>query len=124
MQNPCRILIVEDDADQRTLFTLALSSIGFDVLSLCDAEEAIARLRVDRFDLVLSDWYLPGAMGDEFLRAVKQEQPGVLTILMSSHDHVRTAANDCGTDGWFRKNDGIVRLRALVCACLDHEFAQ
>lgn len=124
MQNPCRILIVEDDADQRMLFTLALSSIGFDVLSLCDAEEALARLHDDRFDLVLSDWYLPGAMGDEFLRVVKQEQPETMTILMSSHDHVRTAAGDCGTDGWFCKNDGIIRLRALVCACLDHEHAR
>ncbi|MHB0935643.1 MAG: response regulator [Armatimonadota bacterium] len=120
MQNPNRILIVEDDADQRALFMLALSSIGYDVLSLSDAEEALARLREDRFHLVLSDWYLPGMMGDELLRVVKQEQPEVLTILMSSHDHVRGTATDSGVDGWFRKNDGIVRLRALVAACLEN----
>jgi len=120
VQNPCRILIVEDDADQRALFMLALSSIGYDVLGLCDAEDAFARLREERFGLVLSDWYLPGMMGDEFLRVVKQEQPEVVTILMSSHDHVRGMAANCGADGWFRKNDGIGRLRALVRASLDH----
>lgn len=120
VKNPCRILLVEDEADQRSLFTMALASVGYHVLGVTDAEDALARLREEPFDLLLTDWYLPGMMGDELVRVVAREYPGVVTILMSSHDHVRDAAHAAEADGWFRKNDGVIRLRTLVSACLEH----
>jgi len=120
MRDLCQILLVEDDADQRALFMLALTSAGYQVAVASDAEEALERLRENGFALLLSDWYLPEMMGDELVRLVKREYPDVLTVLMSSHEHVRDTARDSGADGWFRKNDGVIRLRSLVGACLEH----
>jgi DNA-binding NtrC family response regulator len=123
VQNPCHILLVEDDADQRALFTLALMSTGYQVVGSIDAEEALARMQGNSFALLLTDWYLPGMMGDELVQVVKREYPDVITVLMSSHTHVRDIAHASGADGWFRKNDGVMRLRALVNACMEHKHA-
>jgi len=112
-------LLVEDDADQRALFTLALKSAGYPVVVTPDAEEALERLRGNGFALLLTDWYLPGMMCDELVRVVKREYPDVVTVLMSSNEHVRDTAHSSGADCWFRKNDGVIRLRALVGACME-----
>ena len=118
MQHPCRILIVEDDADQRELFALALQTIADEVVSVEDAEQGLERLRREPFTVALTDWYLPGMMGDEFVRHAREEFPLLLLVLMSSHDHVRDTAHACEADGWFRKNDGVPRLRLLVNAVM------
>lgn len=110
MQNPYHVLLVEDDADQRQLFVLALETAGYAVTSVEDAAEAMAGLRDDRYDVVLTDWYLPDTLGDDLIRQIKQAVPAMPVMLMSSNDHVNEAAAACGADAWFRKTDGVLRL--------------
>lgn len=57
------LLVVEDDADVRLFMVLALRQEGYDVQSAADAREALRLLRADRFDLVLTDYGLPGQDG-------------------------------------------------------------
>lgn len=60
---PARILLVEDDADARQLFATALSLRGYEVACATTAEEASDLLRRERFDLLVTDWDLPGKSG-------------------------------------------------------------
>lgn len=58
-----RLLIVEDDPDVRLFMVLALRDEGYDVSSAADALEALEHLSAAPFDLVLTDFGLPGKDG-------------------------------------------------------------
>ncbi|HSL24017.1 MAG TPA: response regulator [Vicinamibacterales bacterium] len=58
-----RLLVVEDDADVRLCMVLALRAEGYDVSSAADAREALLHLSSTAFDLLLTDFGLPGKDG-------------------------------------------------------------
>ena len=60
---PARILLVEDDPDTLELFSTALGRRGHQVTTAASAEEASTLLRAQRFDLLVTDWDLPGKSG-------------------------------------------------------------
>jgi DNA-binding response OmpR family regulator len=58
-----RVLVIEDDPDVRLFMVVALRVEGYDVKSAADAFQAIRELSANRFDLVLTDYGLPGKDG-------------------------------------------------------------
>ena len=69
-----RILVVDDNDDNRYTLTLYLDLEGYtDVETAQDGEEAIALLEVDRFDLVLLDVMMPRLDGYGVLAWLKQK---------------------------------------------------
>ena len=76
-----RVLYVEDDRLVSSTTEQALELLGCRVTIEPDAEAALARLeRAVDFDVVVSDYRLPGRDGCEFLREVRArwQLPGVL----------------------------------------------
>ena len=63
-----RILLVEDSDDLRSLMVLILESEGYSVDSAATAEEGLRLLNSGSYDLVLSDYALPGRTGAWMLR--------------------------------------------------------
>jgi DNA-binding response OmpR family regulator len=63
-----RILYVEDDDDIRGIVTQALASEGFEVSAVSSAEDALRALRAGTFDVLLTDYRLPGNNGAWLLR--------------------------------------------------------
>jgi DNA-binding NtrC family response regulator len=61
-------------------------------LSAEEALDVIGEMEVEGISLILviSDWLMPGIKGDEFLRRVKVEHPGVQTILVTGQADERT----------------------------------
>jgi DNA-binding response OmpR family regulator len=57
------LLIVEDDADVRLFMVLALRAEGYEVSSAADAADGLRQLMRDHFDLILTDYGLPGKDG-------------------------------------------------------------
>lgn len=82
-----RILVVEDDADIRHCLGELLEGEGYEVIAAPTGEEGLAILRRTRFDLVVSDYSLPGRTGTVMLRDAARE--GCLTntrsILVTAH---------------------------------------
>jgi CheY-like chemotaxis protein len=70
-----RILIVEDEEMIRTLSTQLLELMGHAVDGVGSGEQAVIRLRLRRYDVVLSDLDLPGMNGWAVARLVKQVSP-------------------------------------------------
>lgn len=68
---------MEDDDDLRDLLVTLLSISGFGAEACSTAEEALAALRTRPFDLVLTDYELPGETGGWMLRQASAE--GLLT---------------------------------------------
>lgn len=100
-----RILVVEDDNDQRALVANILRSQNYLV---AEAESlAIARQELARspLDLVLSDWQLPDGNGNELLREVRREHPGVAFVVVTAYGTIARAveAIHLGADDYLSK---------------------
>lgn len=109
-----KILLVEDDPEQALLFGQVLRSSGYLVDIVATAEEAQASLAVSPYELLLADWSLPGMKGDTLISLAKIEYPEMKTLLYSNHSDVNKAATAVGADAWFRKIEGVARLRQTI----------
>lgn len=85
MVNKTRILVVEDAADDAELLMLALEKDGFvlDWKRVDNAKALAATLQTSEWDIVLSDFYMPGFSGLDALHLVRQHDPILPFILVS-----------------------------------------
>lgn len=85
------ILVVEDEPKLLRLIELQLADEGFLVESAKDAEAGLKLLGNGRFDLVISDFKLPGMSGLDFLQALKRVNANLPVIIMTAFGTVETA---------------------------------
>jgi DNA-binding response OmpR family regulator len=83
-----KILVVEDDRDQRQAIGIRLRANGYDVAFAADGMQAVAGVRKERPDLVLLDIGLPGGDGFSVMQRIKSMSPsaGLPIIVMSARD--------------------------------------
>jgi len=86
-----RILIVDDDAGQRSLLDSFLRSQGFETVLATCGEEALDRLRGGKFDLMISDVRMPGLSGLETLRLARQQHAVLPVLLVTAYADIREA---------------------------------
>lgn len=84
-----KILIVEDDNDINSMIKTALSKEGYECVSAFSGTEALLRLEVDKFDLVILDLMLPGVEGQEVLKQAR-EKMNIPFIVLSAKDELDT----------------------------------
>ncbi len=86
-----RVLVVDDDEAVRALVRRLLRQhLDLEVVESATAEEALARLEVDTFDLVVTDLRLPLADGFAVLERLQHRQPGTPAIVLTGDVNVRT----------------------------------
>ncbi len=68
-----RILLAEDDRFLRRAAEATLKRVGHTVLTAADGEEALAKARTERPDLILLDLIMPRLQGFEVLRLLKAD---------------------------------------------------
>ncbi len=84
---PMRILIVDDNPSMRFIAEAFLKSDGYqDVDVAADGAEALRAFRPGRFDLVLTDYSMPGVGGEQLARTLKKADPNLLIGLMTGYD--------------------------------------
>lgn len=86
-----RILIVDDDALARQLYTDCLGEAGHEVVAVRDAPGASAALDAGTFDVVVTDLVLPGPDGLAVLADAKRRDPGIEVIVITAVDRVDPA---------------------------------
>jgi DNA-binding NarL/FixJ family response regulator len=98
-----RILIADDNQMiRRAMATLLSAEPEWEVCGeACDGTDTIAKSRELRPDLVLIDVRMPGKSGLETARTLRQEMPGIRTIIISDHDAslLLPAVREAGADG-------------------------
>ncbi|WP_308735610.1 hybrid sensor histidine kinase/response regulator [Humidesulfovibrio sp.] len=84
-----RILFVEDDQDQLATIPRVLGRLGYEVTPSASATLALATLaeNPDAFDLVLTDFDMPGVNGVEFARRLAVEHQGLPVVMVSGRLH-------------------------------------
>jgi len=119
--NAC-VLVVDDDPDIREVVAAMLEAVGLTVHQSTSAEEALGRVRSERFDLLVLDWNLPKMTGIELCRLLRKEQglahvPVLfLTANASSQDMVDAFAS--GADDYVVKPFRAPELGARIFSLL------
>ena len=67
-----RILLVDDEVDITTVFTLALADNGFEVDAFNDPIQALSGFRSGSYDLALIDYKMPNMNGFELYREIRK----------------------------------------------------
>jgi DNA-binding NtrC family response regulator len=77
-----RILVIDDDADMRTLLEHTLRSAGHEVALAADGREGVEQYRTQPADLVITDLYMPTQQGLETIIQLRKEYPAVRILAM------------------------------------------
>jgi two-component system, OmpR family, response regulator len=120
MDQPKRILIVEDDIHIAELLTLHLRDEHYEVVHCADGNEGVRRLEQGGWDALILDLMLPGVDGLEICRrarAMTRYTPIIITSARSSEVH-RILGLELGADDYLAKPFSVPELVARVKALL------
>jgi DNA-binding NtrC family response regulator len=78
------VLIVDDEAAARATL-IGLLADDYEVDSVADAAAAEAALARRCFDVVVTDYEMPGTSGIELLRRISDRHPNVVGIIVTGH---------------------------------------
>jgi DNA-binding NtrC family response regulator len=86
-----RVLVVDDDKIVLRAATEILQRVGYSVLAIDDAVEALAAMKDPSIDVACLDIKMPNLSGMDLLRAFKKDRPDVEVIMMTAFATVETA---------------------------------
>ena len=119
---PARILIVDDERNNRELLEVMLSQEGFLLMTAASGEEALAMVAQQPPDLILLDIMMPGLDGYEVAAAIKANVAtrSIAVIMVTALDdrNARMRGTRAGADDFFTKPvdrvELCVRMRDLL----------
>jgi len=120
-----KILIVEDNQDNRELIVKALRINGYKLIEAVDGEEAIEKAKSERPDLILMDLFIPKIDGYEVTRRLKgnDEFKNIPVIACTAHamkgDMEDALAAGC--DGYIPKPIDVRKLSNQINSFLNKE---
>ena len=86
-----RILIVDDDAGQRSLLDSFLRGQGFETVVVESGAKALITLRAQPVSMMISDVRMPGMSGLEAFRLARQEHAALPVLLVTAYADVKEA---------------------------------
>jgi DNA-binding NtrC family response regulator len=111
-----RIAVIEDDTLLRESLALFLRVRRCRVETFGSAEDAGDATKPGRFDIVISDYLLPGESGISLLRRVRQTSKRAGTVLITGHARieVKREAQATGIDGFLLKPFSTKELESVL----------
>lgn len=85
------VLVVDDEANILKVFAARLKRHGHGVLTSLTAEGALAKLKKEEVDVLLSDYMLPGQTGMDLLHSVRESHPTLPVIMMTAYGSIQMA---------------------------------
>ncbi len=124
MGNGTRILVVEDEINERAGLADLLQVWGHETESASDGQEALEKVATFNPVVVISDLRMPRISGMELLRQVKSERPEIKFIMLTGQGSIEEAveATKLGAFNFVEKPLDPKRLQVELRNCLDrHE---
>ena len=114
-----KVLVIDDDVVSAEIAKCTLEHFGYEVVCVYDGIEGFEQIRTGKYNIVISDWDMPGIQGDELCRMVRQRNWSsyIFFILLTSHSDMGHLVEGlkAGADDFlvkpFEPEELIVRLR-------------
>lgn len=124
MDRNIKILVVDDFSTMRRILRNLLQELGFsDIQEADDGNSALASLRAAKFDLVVTDWNMPGMTGIDLLKAIRADAAlKSLPVLMVTAENVReqiVEAAQNGVNGYIVKPFNAATLKEKIDRIFD-----
>ena len=87
------ILIVEDEVNTLKVLSTALKKEKFNVETTMTGEDALSMIKNNHYDLVVSDYRLPGMSGERLLEKIKSEDARIPVVLLTAYGSIDLAVN-------------------------------
>ena len=109
-----KLLVVDDEPLIRTAMVQVLTEIGYSVRSAHDGFSALAEIRKEIPDLVLSDLNMPGMSGFELLSVIRKRFPSIRVIAMSGSFSGDEVPRGIAADAFYPKGSDIRSLPKII----------
>jgi len=113
-----RVLVAEDDVNVAFLIKDGLSDLGadFDVETVASGEEALEKIKQDKWDLVVTDHRMAGITGIQLIETLKEREPTTLSILMTAYgsEEVELAAQRLNVYHYMTKPFPLIDLKRVI----------
>jgi two-component system chemotaxis response regulator CheY len=82
---PTKVLVADDSSTMRKIILRSLQAVGVpDAAEAGDGEEAIKMFGEGTYDLVLTDWNMPGKSGLEVIQEIRKSNKEVPIIMVTT----------------------------------------
>ena len=114
--NRQKILVVDDDACIRDVYSQAFGRFGYTVQTAASAETALDFLEEENFDVMFIDPNLPAMNGIDLCRRIRKARPMVITIAVIGYAPLSEIAQcrEAGFDDCFIKPVGMNTLISIA----------
>jgi DNA-binding NtrC family response regulator len=120
---PVNILVVEDEADIALGISRSLSKLeGVNCVTCSSsAEQALEKMRITPYSIVVSDICLTGMNGLNLLSSIKRESPDTCVVLMTAFNskRIQYQAEQLGSDIYLEKPFDLSELKKIIKHLLD-----
>ncbi len=108
------ILIVDDEEVMREFLAEILED--YLVTKACDGEEAVDKIKAEKFGLIITDMKMPGISGEEVVKFIRKESPETEIIVISGYSSLSSVSSTLGhgVSAFLAKPFTIKQIRAEV----------
>ena len=121
-----RVLMVEDDPDQRELLPMLLQEINTESICVKDGAEAITACRTTRFDVCILDLNLPDTSGYELISQILELQasnrPVTIALTGYGRPEDEKRVKEAGFDHHFVKPADVQVLKNIIVGAAKQQF--
>jgi DNA-binding NtrC family response regulator len=113
-----RILVVDDEANIRLLYSEELAEEGYQVVTAASIAEAVEKLQGDVFDLTVLDIKLKNESGIDLLQRLVKERHDMPVILCSAFSCYKDDFSAWLADGYIVKSGDLTELKQEIARVL------
>lgn len=118
-----KTLLVDDDELIRDSLKIAFKAKGCALQVAESAEEGLAAVKEESFDIIISDLRLPGINGLDFIKQAAVIQPNAIRFLITAYrdDHIVSEAVRMGIHDFIEKPFSVKKLVNLMELAIKHQ---
>ena len=107
-----KVMVVEDDAALREIYSIRITAEGYEVVPAGDGEEALAVAVREKPDLILADVMMPKMNGFDVCKNIRQAKLAIPVLMLTAKGTIddKTEGFDCGADDYLVKPFDILEV--------------
>jgi CheY-like chemotaxis protein len=113
-----QVLLVDDEPNTLEVLMLGLQPLSdkYEFEAVRNAQEALTKLRHKHFDLLVTDYVMPGMNGVELIRQVKEFSPQTQVVMMTAYgsESLQKTLDELEIGGFLSKPFSLAKIREVV----------